>query len=98
MWISIDAVEQYDMLRLVLAPVFVVCLMSQTNMSPDAERRLARDIYKELVEIKSGFTTGSTTPVAVAMANRLKAAGFPESDIFVGGAIPAKANLVVRYR
>ena len=31
------------------------------------------------------------------MAARLKAAGFPDSDIFVGGAIPRKANLVVRY-
>ena len=29
---------------------------------------------------------------------RLKSAGFPEADIFVGGAIPTKANLVVRYR
>jgi acetylornithine deacetylase/succinyl-diaminopimelate desuccinylase-like protein len=27
----------------------------------------------------------------------LKAAGFPDSDIFVGGAIPKKGNLVVRY-
>src|SRR4051794_16567235 len=72
-------------------------LSAQQNVSPPAERQLARDIYKQMVEIKSGFTTGSTTPVAQAMAARLKAAGFPESDIFVGGAIPTKANLVVRY-
>ena len=51
-----------------------------------------------MVEIKSGYTTGSTTPVAEAVARRLKSAGFPEADIFVGGAIPTKANLVVRYR
>jgi len=31
------------------------------------------------------------------VAARLKAAGFPASDIFVGGAIPRKANVVVRY-
>ncbi len=30
-------------------------------------------------------------------AARLKAAGFPDADIFVGGASPKKANLVVRY-
>ena len=85
------------MLRFFLFPlVFAACLMSQT-MPPDAERQLARDIYKELIEIKSGYTTGATTPVAEAVAARLKAAGFPESDIFVGGAIPTKANLVVRY-
>ncbi|HET7259394.1 MAG TPA: hypothetical protein VFI75_06715, partial [Candidatus Acidoferrum sp.] len=65
---------------------------------PDSEKQLARDIYKEFIEIQSGFTTGSTTPVAEAAAARLKAAGFPDSDIFVGGAIPKKANLVVRYR
>ena len=31
------------------------------------------------------------------MARRLKAAGFPESDVFVGGAIPRKGNVVARY-
>jgi len=73
------------------------CLLSQT-LAPEAERRLARDIYKEFVEIKSGYSTGATTPVAEAAAARLRAAGFAESDIFMGGAIPTKANLVVRYR
>lgn len=66
-------------------------------MPPERERALARDIYKEMVEIKSGYTTGATTPVAEAVARRLKAAGFPAADIFVGGASPTKANLVVRY-
>jgi acetylornithine deacetylase/succinyl-diaminopimelate desuccinylase-like protein len=31
------------------------------------------------------------------VAARLRAGGFSDSDIFVGGAIPTKANLVVRY-
>ena len=66
-------------------------------MPPERERALARDIYKEMVEIKSGYTTGATTPVAEAVARRLTAAGFPAKDIFVGGASPTKANLVVRY-
>ena len=67
-------------------------------MPPDADRQLARDIYKEMIEIKSGYSTGSTTPVAEAAAARLRRAGFPEADIFIGGAIPTKHNLVVRYR
>jgi acetylornithine deacetylase/succinyl-diaminopimelate desuccinylase-like protein len=67
-------------------------------MPPDADRQLAREIYKEMVEIRSGYSTGSTTPVAEAVAARLRAAGFPDGDIFVGGASPKKANLVVRYR
>jgi acetylornithine deacetylase/succinyl-diaminopimelate desuccinylase-like protein len=78
----------------------VLCASSVSAQTtrPDAEKQLAHDIYKEFVEIKSGFTTGSTTPVAEAAAARLKAAGFSDSDIFIGGAIPKKANLVVRYR
>jgi acetylornithine deacetylase/succinyl-diaminopimelate desuccinylase-like protein len=68
------------------------------TMPPESERQLARAIYKEMVEIKSGYTTGATTPVAEAVAKRLKGAGFPAADIFVGGASPTKANVVVRYR
>jgi acetylornithine deacetylase/succinyl-diaminopimelate desuccinylase-like protein len=72
---------------------------AQANtMPPESERQLARAIYKEMIEVKSGFTTGSTTPLVQAVARRLKAAGFPAADIFVGGASPTKANLVVRYR
>jgi acetylornithine deacetylase/succinyl-diaminopimelate desuccinylase-like protein len=80
---------------------FVVVVLSvsanaQTTRA-DAERQLAHDIYKQFVEIQSGYTTGTTTPVAEAAASRLKDAGFSDSDIFIGGAIPTKANLVVRY-
>jgi acetylornithine deacetylase/succinyl-diaminopimelate desuccinylase-like protein len=64
---------------------------------PDSEKQLAHDIYKEFIEIHSGFTTGATTPVAEAAAARLKAAGFSDSDISLGGAIDKKGNLVVRY-
>jgi acetylornithine deacetylase/succinyl-diaminopimelate desuccinylase-like protein len=67
------------------------------NLPPTADRELAREIYRQMVETKSGFTTGATTPIVEAVAARLKAAGFPESDIFTGGANPRKANLVVRY-
>jgi len=80
---------------LVLASASVA--VAQT-MPPESEQQLARAIYKEMVEINSGFTTGATTPVVEGVARRLKAAGFPDADIFLGGAIPTKANLVVRYR
>jgi acetylornithine deacetylase/succinyl-diaminopimelate desuccinylase-like protein len=67
------------------------------TLPPDAEQRLAREIYKEMIEVKSGFTTGATTPIAESVAARFQAAGFPASDIYLGGAIPRKANVVVRY-
>src|SRR5712692_1514735 len=85
-------------LQLILILILCTASVSAQATRPEAERRLARDIYKEFVEIKSGYTTGATTPVAEAAAARLRAAGFAEPDIFMGGAIPKKANLVVRYR
>ena len=86
------------MLRRVLFCLAPLACFGASTMPPAADQRLAHDIYKEIVEIKSGFTTGATTPVAQAVAKRLRAAGFPDSDIFIGGAIPSKANLVVRLR
>jgi acetylornithine deacetylase/succinyl-diaminopimelate desuccinylase-like protein len=83
--------------KLLLLVFFSAASANAQTSRPDAEKQLAHDIYKQFIEIQSGFTTGSTTPVAEAAAARLKAAGFPGSDIFVGGAIPKKANLVVRY-
>ena len=80
---------------LLLAPL--LCFGAST-LPPDADQRLAHDIYREIIEIKSGFTTGSTTPVVEAVAKRLREAGFPDSDVFIGGVIPTKANLIVRYR
>jgi acetylornithine deacetylase/succinyl-diaminopimelate desuccinylase-like protein len=64
---------------------------------PEPDRKLAHDIYKEFVEIQSGFTTGDTTRVAEAAARYARAAGFPESDIYLGGAKPSKFNFVLRY-
>ena len=83
---------------------FFSCLLLTTCCSalgaqtttPAADKQLAREIFKEYVEIQSGTQTGATTPVAEAAAKRFRAAGFPESDIFVGGPVPTKANIVVR--
>jgi acetylornithine deacetylase/succinyl-diaminopimelate desuccinylase-like protein len=63
-----------------------------------AHQQLTRDIYKELVEIQSGVTTGNVTTAAVAMARRLREAGIPDSDVFVGGPRPDKHNVVARIR
>jgi acetylornithine deacetylase/succinyl-diaminopimelate desuccinylase-like protein len=89
--------EECRMLRLL--PFLLLCAVTlgAQTMPPLADKQLAHDIYKEFIEIQSGFTTGATTPVAEAAAARLKAAGFADSDIFLGGANPKKANLVVRY-
>ena len=59
---------------------------------------LSRDIFKELIEINTTNSTGNCTLAAETMAVRLRAAGFPEQDIFVGGPNPRKGNLVARLR
>ncbi|HEX4934793.1 MAG TPA: M20/M25/M40 family metallo-hydrolase [Gemmatimonadaceae bacterium] len=61
-------------------------------------QQLAREIYKELVEINTGVETGDITAAAQAMARRFRAAGIPEGDIFVGGPVPKKHNVVARIR
>jgi len=63
---------------------------------PEAERKLAREIYKEMVETQSGYTTGATTPIAAPVAARFEPAGIPAADIFAAAAIPKQANVVVR--
>jgi acetylornithine deacetylase/succinyl-diaminopimelate desuccinylase-like protein len=80
--------------------LLVACALirAASLMPPEADQKLAREIYKEMIESKSGFSTGSTTPIAESVAARFKAAGFPAKDIYVGGAIPTKFNVVVRYR
>jgi acetylornithine deacetylase/succinyl-diaminopimelate desuccinylase-like protein len=92
-----SALRNVRALRPILVLLFCATALHAQSTRPESEKKLAYDIYKQFIEIQSGFTTGATTPVAEAAATRLKAAGFPDSDIFVGGAIPNKANLVVRY-
>ncbi|MGD0757102.1 MAG: M20/M25/M40 family metallo-hydrolase [Bacteroidales bacterium] len=60
-------------------------------------RKLARDIFKELIEINSTSSFGSTK-AAEAMAARLRSAGFAESDIQVIGPDQLHKNLVFRFR
>ena len=61
-------------------------------------QELARAIYRELIEINTGVTTGNVTTAAQAMARRFRDAGIPEADIFVGGPRPEKFNVVARVR
>src|SRR5882724_9648794 len=80
------------------AAALFLCLPASSASLPPAEyQKLTHDIYKQLIEINTSFSTGATTPAAEAMAARLKAEGFPASDIQVAGAAPHKMNVVVRY-
>ena len=66
----------------------------------DAGRMAFREIYEEMVEIDSSPTTGSCTKVAQAVEKRLKAAGYPASDIqlIIPPGKPDDGNIVATLR
>lgn len=71
---------------------------AQSQASP-ADRTLARDIFRELIEINTTDSLGNTPRAARAMAQRLLAAGFQTADVQVLIGPDAKhGNLVARYR
>src|SRR5256885_3280076 len=70
---------------------------TQSGLS-DADRRLARDIFRELIEINTTDSLGNTPRAARAMARRLVAAGFPAAGLLgVIGPRARHGNLGGRY-
>src|SRR5436309_10295229 len=87
------------------SPLFVVlglvaCLTPLSTRTQAAAagdyRPLAREIFRELIEIKTTDSGVGSTPAAEAVAQRLRAAGFPEADIQVIGPSARKKNVVAR--
>ncbi|HKR01653.1 MAG TPA: M20/M25/M40 family metallo-hydrolase [Pyrinomonadaceae bacterium] len=62
-----------------------------------SQQQLERDIFRELIEINTTHQFGSTK-AAEAMAARLRAAGFADSDVQVVGPQPERGNLIARLR
>jgi acetylornithine deacetylase/succinyl-diaminopimelate desuccinylase-like protein len=68
------------------------------DAAPDAAtRKLAMDIFKQLIEINTTDSVGNVTTASEAMAKRLLDAGFAQKDIVIDGPNDRKKNLVVRY-
>ncbi len=59
---------------------------------------LGRSLLKELIEINTQGSNGSTLAAANAMATRMKALGFADADVRVVENAPRKGNLIVRLR
>ena len=87
------------------SPLFVIlglvaCLTPLSTRTQAAAARdyrpLAREIFRELIEIKTTDSGVGSTPAAEAVAQRLRAAGFPEADIQVIGPSARKKNVVAR--
>lgn len=69
-----------------------------STQAASPHQQLARDIFRELVEINTVTATGDTAKAAGAMAARLRTAGFSSSDVQVFTPAPRKGNLVARLR
>jgi acetylornithine deacetylase/succinyl-diaminopimelate desuccinylase-like protein len=78
---------------LLCAVVLVPNLNAQIDSST---KQLAHDIFKQLIEINTTDSVGNVTTASEAMAQRFRDAGFPETDIYIGGPNDRKKNLVVR--
>jgi acetylornithine deacetylase/succinyl-diaminopimelate desuccinylase-like protein len=77
---------RFLLLALWLTPVFA------------SDDQLVHDLLRELVEINTTHSTGSTGKAADAMEARLREAGFAPEDVQVLGPRPERANLVARLR
>ena len=85
--------------------VFTACLglsapaQSSLPTTSPADRALAREIFKQLIEINTTDTPlGNVTTATAAMQKRFLDAGFAPEDVHLLGPDAHKMNLVVRYR
>jgi len=78
------------------AALFLTCTGAAQADTDPASNALAREIFKELIEINTTDSVGSVTAASEAMAKRLRAAGFADADLQILGPNDRKKNLVVR--
>lgn len=74
------------------------CGATQAQTLDSAQRKLARDVFQQLIETDTTHSTGSTATAAEEMRDRMLLAGFPAGDMEVVGPSAKRMNLVVRYR
>jgi acetylornithine deacetylase/succinyl-diaminopimelate desuccinylase-like protein len=79
-----------------LCLILSAVVSASARQQDEATRKLAADIYKQLIEINTTDSVGNVTTAAEAMAQRFRDAGFPESDIQILGPNDRKKNVVVR--
>jgi len=79
-----------------LVSIMFLPLLSQAQVDA-ATKQLAHDVFKQLIEINTTDSVGSVTQASEAMAQRLRDAGFSESDMQILGPNDRKKNLVLRY-
>jgi acetylornithine deacetylase/succinyl-diaminopimelate desuccinylase-like protein len=81
-----------------VAAILAWAALAAQAQALDPQQRLTRDIYRELVEMRTVHPDGDNTAAARAMARRLLDAGFDPADVEVVEPAPLKGNLVARLR
>lgn len=81
------------LLSLLVAGATAATLLAQQTQD---EHKLAHDIYKQLIETNTTESVGNMTTAANEIAERLRAAGFPASDVTVLGPDARHGNVVAR--
>ncbi len=85
-------------MRLLLAAVLTAALglPAWAQSQPRPDQIAFRDVYRELVETNTTLSAGDCTLAAQRMAARLRAAGYPDSDlhIFTAPGHPKEGGLV----
>ena len=79
----------------VAAVLFAATVAAADRPDPHA---LARDLFRQLVEIKTTESALGSTPAAEAMAQRLREGGFAAEDVHIVGPGGRKQNLVARLK
>jgi acetylornithine deacetylase/succinyl-diaminopimelate desuccinylase-like protein len=82
----------------IAALMIVTLAMPAAARTPSDHQARALDIFRELIEIDTTHSTGSTTRAAEAVAARLLDAGFSPEDVRVIAPAEGKGNVVARLR
>jgi len=86
---------KFRALTLVFAIALLPAAFLRAQQSSDVNK-LAHDIYEQLIETNTTESIGNMTTAADEMATRLRAAGFPASDVVVLGPDARHGNIVAR--
>lgn len=86
--------------RTLMGIILVGMMIAEPAYSADLSEheQLAREIFKELIEINTTNSQGDNTAAARAIEARLLAAGFPREDVTVIVPAERKGNVVARLR
>ena len=69
---------------------------AEATRLPAPWQAVSREVFQQLIELNTTHEKGATVAVQ-ALAQRFRAAGVPDSDLYIGGPLPHKQNLVVRF-